>query len=38
MMITVLKKELTDNLLSFRFIITLLLCLVLIPLACMMSP
>jgi len=37
MMITVLKKELTDNLLSFRFIITLLLCLVLIPLAIYVS-
>ena len=34
---TIIKKELLDNLLSFRFIITLLLCVVLIPLGIYVS-
>lgn len=37
MLSTLIKKELLDNLLSFRFIITLLLCLVLIPLGIFVS-
>jgi ABC-type transport system involved in multi-copper enzyme maturation permease subunit len=34
---TIIKKELLDNLLSFRFIITMLLCVVLIPLGIYVS-
>ena len=37
MLMTLVKKELLDNMLSFRFIITLLLCLILLPLGTYVS-